>query len=203
MILLNSFNKIDILYRNYVKQFSEAYIKGSNLYVGDSLKNVKYFRESIRIQNIIKIYKNIFIELYMNNNKIYEEVNNENLCVICLEDLNEDIMDVCHKCNVKCHIKCLYDWYKKNNEEICPICLQTEEYYLNLLKNNKSDIYNINNNNENINNNVENDIENDIENDVEDDENYVIVYDPNKRLHTYFAVCFFIGIISIIIISNI
>ena len=142
----------------------------------------------------------------MNNNKIYEEVNNENLCVICLEDLNEDIMDVCHKCNVKCHIKCLYDWYKKNNEEICPICLQTEEYYLNLLKNNKSDIYNINNNNENINNNIENDIENDIDNNIdnniEDDENYVIVYDPNKRLHTCFAVCFFMGIISIIMISN-
>ena len=42
-----------------------------------------------------------------------KKINNENLCVICLEDLNEDIMDVCHKCNVKCHIKCLYDWYKK------------------------------------------------------------------------------------------
>ena len=89
MILLNSFNKIDILYRNYVKQFSEAYIKGSDLYVGKYLNNTEIiFVKKIRIQNIIKIYKNIFIELYMNNNKIYEEVNNENLCVICLEDLN-------------------------------------------------------------------------------------------------------------------
>ena len=34
MIVLDSYNKIDILYRNYVKQFSSAYIKGSNLYVG-------------------------------------------------------------------------------------------------------------------------------------------------------------------------
>ena len=175
MIVLNSFNKIDILYRNYVKQFSEAYIKGSNLYVGDSLKNVKYFRESIRIQNIIKIYKNIFIELYMNNNKIYEEVNNENLCVICLEDLNDEIMDVCHKCNVKCHIKCLNDWHKKNNEEICPICLKSEDYYLNILKNN-------NNSNENSDENINN-IEDIEEGNNEDTiDNYVIVYEPNQRM---------------------
>ena len=30
-------------------------------------------------------------------------------------------MDVCHKCNVKCHIKCLYDWYKKIRRNL-PIC---------------------------------------------------------------------------------
>ena len=187
MIILNSFNKIDILYRNYVKQFSKAYIKGSILYVGDSLTNSNYFHKNIQVQNIIKTYKNIFIGLYMNNNKIYEEVNDENLCVICLEDLNKDIMDVCHKCNVQCHIKCLYDWYKKNNEEICPICLQNEEYYLNLLennKNNKNNKYNIDNESmvDNINNN------NDIENSNNID-NYIIVYEPNKRLKMCFILC--------------
>ena len=137
MIIVNSFNKIDILYRNYVKQFSNAYIIGSPLYVGDSLKNSKYFHKCLHVQSVIKTYKNIFIQLYMNNNKVYEEVNYEDLCVICLEDLNEDIMNICHKCNIKCHIKCLYDWYKKNNVEICPVCLKTEEFYLNLLEESK------------------------------------------------------------------
>ena len=197
MIVLDSFNKIDILYRNYVKQFSKAYIEGSNLYVGDSLKNVKYFRESIRIQNIIKIYKNIFIELYMNNNKIYEEINNENLCVICLEDLNEEIMDVCHKCNVKCHIKCLNDWHKKNNEEICPICLKSEDYYLNILKNNIN-----NNTNENSDENINN-IEDIEEGNNEDTlDNYVIVYEPNQRMKNCMIICCMMFTIILIVLLN-
>lgn len=207
MIVLDSFNKIDILYRNYVKQFSKAYIEGSNLYVGDSLKNVKYFRESIRIQNIIKTYKNIFIKLYMNNNKIYEEINNENLCVICLEDLNDEVMDVCHKCNVKCHIKCLCDWHKKNNEEICPICLQTEEYYLNILENGNNNnennnennsIQNVNDNNSDNLNNL-NDIENNTINDRTDLENFVIVYEPNKRLKACLTIFCFMGLIFLVV----
>ena len=197
MIVLDSFNKIDILYRNYVKQFSKAYIEGSNLYVGDSLKNVKYFRESIRIQNIIKIYKNIFIELYMNNNKIYEEINNENLCVICLEDLNDEIMDVCHKCNVKCHIKCLNDWHKKNNEEICPICLKSEDYYLNILKNNINN--NTYENSEENMNNIE-DIEEGNNEDTLD--NYVIVYEPNQRIKNCMIICCMMFIIISIVLLN-
>ena len=198
MIILNSFDKIDILYRNYVKQFSKAYIEGSSLYVGDSLKNVTYFRDSIRIQNIIKIYKNIFIELYMNNNKIYEEVNNENLCVICLEDLDDEIMDVCHKCNVKCHIKCLNDWHKKNNEEICPICLKSEDYYLNILKNNINN--NTDENNEENINNIEDIEEGNNENTLD---NYIIVYEPNRRLKTCLTIfCFMAFIFLTVFIDN-
>jgi len=199
MIVLNSFNKIDILYRNYVKQFSKAYIEGSNLYVGDSLKNADYFRKSVFVQNIIKTYKNIFIELYMNNNKIYEEVNNENLCVICLEDLNEDIMDVCHKCNVKCHIKCLYDWHKKNKKEICPICLQTEQYYLDLLESNNLN-YNENNMIENI-NNIE-DIEEGHNENMNTTDNYIIVYQPKIKQKNCMIVCCMFLIIAFVIIFN-
>ena len=200
MIILNSFNKIDILYRNYVKQFSKTYIKGSHLYVGSSLKFADNFRKSLFVQNIIKTYKNIFIDLYMNNNKIYEEINNENLCVICLEELEEDIMDVCHKCNVKCHIKCLYDWYKKNNEEICPICLQTEDYYLNILEKN-NDNY-LNNNNSNLDDIENNRVEN-LEN-LENLENYVIVYEPNTRLKTCITICCLVGLLfsMLLIIVN-
>ena len=138
MIVLDSYNKIDILYRNYVKQFSSAYIKSSNLYVGESLKSSSNFNKSILVQRIIKTYKKNFIQLYMNSNKIHDELIVENICLICLEPLNESIIDMCHKCNVKCHINCLYDWYKKQDAEICPICLQTENYYLNLLNNNNN-----------------------------------------------------------------
>lgn len=198
MIILNSFNKIDILYRNYVKQFSKAYIKGSHLYVGSSLKVADNFQKSIFVQNIIKTYKSIFIDLYMNNNKIYEEVNNENLCVICLEELEEDIMDVCHKCNVKCHIKCVYDWYKQNNEEICPICLQTEEYYLNILENNNT----TDNNNDDSNLNNLDDIENNRVDNLENLENYVIVYEPNSRLKTCLILCCFMGLLCIVLLIN-
>ena len=148
MIILNNINKIDILYRNYIKQFSKAYIKGSILYVGESLKNVNI--KSLEVENIIKRYKKIFIDLYMNNNKIYDEVSNNNLCVICLENLNENIKEVCHKCNVKCHIKCLYNWYEKNNKEVCPICLKTEDYYLNILKGNDIKEINKEENSENV-----------------------------------------------------
>ena len=138
MINLNSYNKIDILYRNYVKQFSLAYIKGSPIYVGKSLKSCININKNLAIQKLIKTYKNNFIELYMNNNKIHDELIAENICIICLEPLNENIMDVCHKCNVKCHIQCLYDWYRKQKAEVCPICLESEDYYLNVLKNNSN-----------------------------------------------------------------
>lgn len=49
------------------------------------------------------------------------------LCIICLDPLNDSIIDACDTCEVKCHIKCLYEWYKKNNMEICPICLKKNE----------------------------------------------------------------------------
>lgn len=131
MIKLDSLRKYDILYKNYINQFSKSYIKGSPIYVGDSLLNTN-IKKMEYVKNIIKQYKNIFIDLYMNNNKIYVMLNEENNCIICLEELNEEIMDVCTNCNVKCHIKCLYEWYKNNNnKEICPICLKTEKYYLN------------------------------------------------------------------------
>tara|TARA_B110001452_G_scaffold130196_1_gene108177 strand:- start:3921 stop:4511 length:591 start_codon:yes stop_codon:yes gene_type:complete len=189
MIVLNSFNKIDILYRNYVKQFSNAYIRGSHLYVGNSLKNSNYFHKCLEVQEIIKTYKTIFIELYMNNNKIYDELGSENICVICLEDLNEDIMEVCHKCNIKCHIKCLYGWYKQNNIEICPICLKTEEYYLSLLEKNK-----INHNDSIIIQNIQN---------IEDDivTNYDIMYTTNRKIRYFIMICFIFGFLSYIFIN--
>ena len=46
------------------------------------------------------------------------------LCIICLEELDEDIMEACDTCKINCHIQCLYSWYIKNKVELCPICLK-------------------------------------------------------------------------------
>lgn len=152
MIKLDSSKKCNIMYKNYIKQFSESYIKGSILYVGDSLKNASYIKK-LYIENFIKKYSSNFIKLYMNNNKIHNELYSENLCIICLENLNENIVDICHKCNIKCHKKCINNWYKKNGEKVCPICLKSEQYYLNVLVNNPN-INNIQHTNENTNENI-------------------------------------------------
>ena len=69
-------------------------------------------------------------------------------CIICLEALDDEIMDVCDTCKVKCHILCLYDWYKKNKCEICPICLKTEDNII-VVNNRLNEIENEENNREN------------------------------------------------------
>tara|TARA_B100000401_G_C52653407_1_gene646543 strand:- start:374 stop:823 length:450 start_codon:yes stop_codon:yes gene_type:complete len=53
------------------------------------------------------------------------------LCIICLEDLDNDIMKACDTCNINCHINCLYNWYKKNKMELCPICLKSTDNNIN------------------------------------------------------------------------
>ena len=134
----------------------------------------------------------------MNNNKIYDEVNNNNLCVICLENLNENIKDVCHKCNVKCHIKCLYNWYEKNNKEVCPICLKTEDYYLNILKGN--DIKEINKE-ENSGNVINIDLRRNHTNRILE---YIQIEEENtKYSKLFYCMCMFMFSIFIIYINSI
>ena len=48
----------------------------------------------------------------MNNEDIYVEIKNPSLCIICLEELDDNIKNICINCNVKCHTKCLRNWYK-------------------------------------------------------------------------------------------
>tara|TARA_B100001175_G_C19490872_1_gene632506 strand:- start:432 stop:1037 length:606 start_codon:yes stop_codon:yes gene_type:complete len=164
MIKLNSYKKYDILYKNYIKQFSKAYISGSHLYVGNSLNNASYIKK-LYIENFIKTYSKNFIKLYMTNNKVHNELYRENLCIICLEDLNENITDICHKCNVKCHNDCITEWYIKNKKKVCPICLKSEAYYLNILKNSDNIDENIENNlDNNLQNNLDNNLQNNLEN---------------------------------------
>ena len=185
MIKLNSYKKYNILYRNYIKQYSKAYISGSHLYVGDSLNNASYIKK-LYIEQFIKKYSNNFIKLYMNNNKIHNELYGENLCIICLEDLNEDIIDICHKCNVKCHIDCLNNWYKKNENKICPICLKSEEYYLNILKNK-------NNTNSSTNSNI-------IDNGISNIQTHLIYCEVLNKLFFYCCIFTFITFLFFFII---
>jgi len=63
------------------------------------------------------------------NESIYIEINNTDICVICLENLDDNVKKACYKCNIKCHKKCLRDWHKSKKKKVCPICLKTMNYY--------------------------------------------------------------------------
>ena len=131
MIKLNNLNKYNILYKNYIKQFSPAYLQGCPIYIGDCLlNNNKSIYINKNITNIINKYKNNFINLLMTNNKVQEELINEDLCFICLEKLNLYPIktDFCNKCHIKCHIHCLNLWHNETQKQnICPICLSNNE----------------------------------------------------------------------------
>ena len=53
-----------------------------------------------------------------------DQETNSTLCVICLEELDDEIMEACDTCKIHCHINCLYNWYIKNGVELCPIYLK-------------------------------------------------------------------------------
>ena len=73
----------------------------------------------------------------MDNEDIYVEIKNPSLCIICLEELDDNIKNICINCNIKCHTKCLRNWYKSKKKQICPICLKTKKYYeKKMIKNN-------------------------------------------------------------------
>ena len=63
-----------------------------------------------------------------------EIVSNNKLCIICLEELDDNIMKACDTCDINCHIFCLYKWYIKNKDESCPICLKKTNIH-NIVKN--------------------------------------------------------------------
>tara|TARA_Y100000389_G_C17344222_1_gene454974 strand:- start:215 stop:742 length:528 start_codon:yes stop_codon:yes gene_type:complete len=147
MIKVDNIKKINYLYKNYIKQYSPEYLSGSTIYIGDCLiNNNKPLYINLYIREFIKKYKNNFIKLLMDNNKIYNELNDEQLCVICLEDLKIlPITDnICNTCNIKCHTECLSQWYaEKNKNNVCPICLKVNNEINNQLNNDLEEEYNM------------------------------------------------------------
>ena len=65
---------------------------------------------------IISLNEDETINLNENDNSetIYIEINNPDICVICLENLDDgdNIKKACYNCNIKCHKKCLREWHK-------------------------------------------------------------------------------------------
>ena len=124
------------------------------------------------------------MKLYMNdedinNEDIYVEIKNPTLCIICLEELDDNIKNICINCNIECHTRCLRKWYKSKRKQVCPICLKTKRYYeKKMLENNETETQNISivlneeNNIEEVENNGSNE-EDEEENEEgeEDDEN--------------------------------
>lgn len=104
------------------------------------------------------------------------------LCIICLDPLNDSIIDACDTCEVKCHIKCLYEWYKKNNMEICPICLKKNET-ISIINN---DLYE---ENEEIIQEYENIVHNqNTNNEINENRNRNNLLEINEELHRYYEV---------------
>tara|TARA_B110000977_G_C10665516_1_gene333550 strand:- start:4 stop:474 length:471 start_codon:yes stop_codon:yes gene_type:complete len=76
----------------------------------------------------------------MKNDEIYLEIKESTLCIICLEDLDNEITKICLNCDIECHNNCLRKWYKSKKQQICPICLKTKKYYQQKYKNDKNTI---------------------------------------------------------------
>jgi len=77
----------------------------------------------------------------MNNDEIYLEIKESTLCIICLEDLDDNIKKICLNCDIECHNNCLRKWHKSKKQQICPICLKTTKYYQRKYKNEKNIIH--------------------------------------------------------------
>lgn len=142
MILNNN-----LLYKNYIKQFSKAYIKGSILYVGDNLYNSSC-KHTYYVDNLFNLYKREFINLYMTHNNLYEDLNNLPICVICLDHINSSELykkKICNTCNINVHINCINQWYEYQENRMCPICCKnhTSNYvsFINYLKNINYSLY--------------------------------------------------------------
>ena len=103
---------------------------------------------------------------------VYIEIDND-ICIICLEKINNinDSINVCIRCNVKSHKKCLRIWHRKKRQRVCPICLKTERYYFNSVLQSTSIYNNLDNTNENTNENTkENTNENNLNNILNNEE---------------------------------
>ena len=48
------------------------------------------------------------------------ELSDDNICSICLNDLNIEQIYTLPECNHKFHTKCIFTWFDKNNN--CPLC---------------------------------------------------------------------------------
>ncbi len=123
-------------------------------------------------------------EIYIENEEAYIEINNPSLCIICLEILDESAIDICSNCDIKCHKKCLNEWYKNKKRKICPICLKSDKFYKR-----QTNIRNINEENNNEENNEEEKNEeekNEEENNDEEDEEIINnMYRGDNRLLFY------------------
>ena len=136
------------------------------------------------------------------SDNVYIEIDSD-VCIICLEKIDNvtECENVCIKCNVKSHKKCLRMWYRKKRKRVCPICLKTERYYFNSVlqstslynnysnnnidnnqENTDNNQENIDNNQENIDNNQEN-IDNNQEN-IDNNQNNSSEYNLNDQINT-------------------
>ena len=119
------------------------------------------------------------------NEKVIQKLNDEDICPICLDNLNNGKeLDYCkYSCGLTLHKKCFQMW-EKRNKGICVFC--RADWYKNKKKNKNNSYVNLLNNertnNNMINNSLVNDIIfNEIESDSDYNNNYEVEFVQEKR----------------------
>lgn len=144
--------------------------------------------EEICINNlsvINKLSSDLNYDILDNNKDLSTENNSKEIiieiksCIICLESLDDKSVNICKKCNVKCHKECLNEWYKKHKKKVCPICLKSNKFYKNRIMNSE--------NNEERHNELNNELNNSPNNSSDSDNSPTINY---RNLHMYTPVEF-------------
>ena len=120
------------------------------------------------------------------NEKVIQKLNDEDICPICLDNLNNGKeLDYCkYSCGLTLHKKCFQMW-EKRNKGICVFC--RADWYNKNKKKSKPNLYvnllnNERTNNNMINNSLVNDIIfNEIESDSDYNNNYEVEFVQEKR----------------------
>ena len=106
------------------------------------------------------------------NEKVIQKLNDEDICPICLDNLNNGKeLDYCkYSCGLTLHKKCFQMW-EKRNKGICVFC--RADWYKNKKKNKSNSYVNLLNNERTNNNMINNSLVNDIIfNEIESDSDY-------------------------------
>ena len=150
---------------NLEEMFNNIPLITNNLIV-DKSKRDKFHE----ITNNIKSNDNN--EKNKKNEKVIQKLNDEDICPICLDNLNNGKeLDYCkYSCGLTLHKKCFQMW-EKRNKGICVFC--RADWYKNKKKNKNNSYVNLLNNERTNNNMINNSLVNDIIfNEIESDSDY-------------------------------
>jgi len=124
IIKTNSYNYMDEI--NFILKYYESNEKNIK-FSDEEIKNLTFLKEKVKsVNDIINLIQKFDFEIIKTNNNNYNSFlidnNNEKICIICLEEINNNIRMVkCNKClKFISHINCLCEWLITKQK--CPYC---------------------------------------------------------------------------------